>query len=130
MVVPAASAPPNCPTTRRPAYIPSLPATSRLARLPRPMDGRLTQATPVSLTIRMSSARSPPMSFCPGSTAFNDALGAQMVSKADLDKVAGELKSYIRLLQWQVAVIWGLQLVTIIPGARLPLKIAAKVGAL
>lgn len=62
--------------------------------------------------------------------AINDALGAQMVSKADLDKVAGKLKSDIRLLQWQVAVTWGLQLVTIILGARLLLKVAAKVRAL
>lgn len=62
--------------------------------------------------------------------AINDALGSQMASKADLDKVASDLKSDIRLLQWQVGVVGALQLITIIPGAWLLLKMAAKMGVL
>ena len=77
--------------------------------------------------------------------AINDALGPQMASKADLEQAVerlehrmdrlsgdlrGELKSGIRVLQWQVAVVWALQLATVLPGAWLLLKVAAKVGAL
>lgn len=73
--------------------------------------------------------------------AINEALGAQMASKADLDQaverldhritdVRSELKSDIRFLQWQVGIVWALQLVTIIPGAWLLLKMAAKLGVL
>ena len=40
--------------------------------------------------------------------AINEALGAQMASKADLDKAVGELKSDIRLLKWQVGVVKAL----------------------
>jgi len=62
--------------------------------------------------------------------AINDALGPQMASKADLDQAMERLRSDIRLLSWQIAVTWGLQVITIIPGAWLLLKMAAKIGVL
>ena len=93
--------------------------------------------------------------------AINDALGAQMASKANLDQaveridhrldqaeerldhkidqaveridnritnVHRELKSDFRFLQWQVGIVGALQIITIVPGAWLLLKMAAKLG--
>ncbi|MBV8089057.1 MAG: hypothetical protein JO139_05685, partial [Alphaproteobacteria bacterium] len=46
--------------------------------------------------------------------AINEALGAQMASKADLDNAVGELKSDIRLLKWQVGVNAALSIAILI----------------
>ena len=46
--------------------------------------------------------------------AINEALGAQMASKADLDNAVGELKSDIRLLKWQVGVNSALSIAILI----------------
>lgn len=46
--------------------------------------------------------------------AINEALGAQMASKADLDKAVGELKSDMRLLKWQVGVNSALSIAILI----------------
>jgi hypothetical protein len=46
--------------------------------------------------------------------AINEALGAQMASKADLDKAVGELKSDIRLLKWPVGVNSALSIAILI----------------
>lgn len=45
---------------------------------------------------------------------INEALGAQMASKADLDNAVGELKSDIRPLKWQVGVNSALSIAILI----------------
>jgi len=53
--------------------------------------------------------------------ALNSALGADVATKADiaavkaeLDAVKAELKSDIRLLQWQIAIVWALQIAILV----------------
>ena len=46
--------------------------------------------------------------------ALNSALGADVATKADLAAAKAELKSDIRLLQWQIAVVWALQIAILV----------------
>ena len=46
--------------------------------------------------------------------ALAEALGSGVATKADVDRVETALKSDIRLLQWQIAVIYALQIAILV----------------
>jgi len=58
--------------------------------------------------------------------AFAEATSEQLATKSDLAVAVAEIKSSLRLLQWQVAVVW----IVGAPSLWLLMRIAAKVGAL